>query len=132
MIVAKSENKFPNSIRYNGNGEFISCQTFKEDLFKDNSLNDIKIMKKFIVLLSVDDKGFLPLNKQGYKLDNTAVSTIETLNKKTNAVKDLFIDGIDVLANISDSSVKLFKNVKGVILNKTVAYPNNKTMVKYE
>ena len=136
LIVAKSENKFPNCIRYNtlfsdGNGEFISCQTFKEDLFKDHSLNDTIIMKKYIVLLSVDDKGFLPLNKQGYKLD-TAVSTIETLNKKTNIVKDLFIDSIDVLANISDASVKLFKNVKGVILNKTVSYPNNKIMVKYE
>ena len=89
-------------------------------------------MKKYIVLQSVDDKGFLPLNKQGYKLDNTAVSTIDTLNKKTNIVKDLFIDSIDVLANISDASVKLFKNVKGVILNKTVSYPNNKIMVKYE
>ena len=37
-----------------------------------------KNYEKFIFLLSVDDKGFLPFNKQGYKLDNTAVSTIET------------------------------------------------------
>jgi hypothetical protein len=29
-------------------------------------------------------------------------------------------------------SVKLFKNVEGIVLNKTISHPNKKTMVKYE
>ncbi len=29
-------------------------------------------------------------------------------------------------------SVKLFKNIKGVVLNKTISHPNQKIMVKYE
>jgi hypothetical protein len=64
----------------------ICCQTYSNDLFHDFDINDVVILKKFIVVLAVDDKGFLPLNKKGFKLDNTSVSTIEVSNKKDKKI----------------------------------------------
>jgi hypothetical protein len=136
MIVSKSENKFSNYNKFNtlfsdGNGEFICCQTYTNDLFHNFDINDVVILKKFIVILVVDDKGFLPLNKKGFKLDNTSVSTIEVSNKNDKTNIDLVVETIETLAN-DTVSVKLFKNVKGVVLNKTISHPNQKIMVKYE
>ena len=136
MIVTKSENKFSNYNKFNtlfsdGSGEFICCQTYTDDLFHDYNINDVVILKKFIVLLAVDDKGFLPLNKKGFKLDITTLSAIELSNNNDKKILDLVVETIETLANDTES-VKLFKTVKGVVLNKTISHPNQKTMVKYE
>ena len=99
MIVSKSENKFSNYNKFNtlfsdGNGEFICCQTYTNDLFHNFVINDVGFLKKFIVILAVDDKGFLPLNKKGFKLDNTSVSTIEVSNKNDKKNIDLVVETI--------------------------------------
>jgi hypothetical protein len=91
MIVSKSENKFSNYKKFNtlfsdGSGKFICCQTYTNDLFHDCDINDVVILKIFIVILAVDDKGFLPLNKNCFKLDNTFVSTIEVSNKNDKKI----------------------------------------------
>jgi len=108
IITSKGENKFTNNnTRYNTllrdeSGEFISCQTFNDDLFKNNELNDVVVLNKFIAIITVDHKYFLPLNKKGFKLETTSVSSIEILSKKNGSVQDLLIENIDMLANIEE------------------------------
>jgi hypothetical protein len=138
IITSKSENKFSNNkTRYNTllrdeSGEFISCQTYNDDLFKNNELNDVVVLNKFIAIITVDDKYFLPLNKKGFKLETTSVSSIEILSKKNGSVQELLIENIDMLANSDKDSVKLFKNIRAIVLNKTISHPNNKVLVKVE
>jgi hypothetical protein len=74
----------------------------------------------------------LPLNKKGLKLETTSVSSIEILSKKNGSVQDLLIENIDMLADIEEDSVKLFKNIRAIVLNKTILYPNSKVFVKVE
>ena len=70
IITSKSENKLKNTnTRYS-----TLLKTYNDDVFKNNELNDIVILNKFIVIISVDDKYFLPLNNKGFKLENTSVS----------------------------------------------------------
>ncbi len=138
IITSKSENKFTNNnTRYNKllgdeSGEFFSCQTYNDDIFKNNELNDVIVLNKFIAIITVDDKYFLPLNKKGLKLETTSVSSIEILSKKNGSVQDLLIENIDMLADIEEDSVKLFKNIRAIVLNKTILYPNSKVFVKVE
>ena len=70
--------------------------------------------------------------KKGLKLETTSVSSIEILSKKNGSVQDLLIENIDMLADIEEDSVKLFKNIRAIVLNKTILYPNSKVFVKVE
>ncbi len=62
-LQSKSENKFAPCTKYNAllhdGSEFIICQMFNDDLFKEFNVNDVLILQKFIAVIAVDDKGFL-------------------------------------------------------------------------
>ena len=133
-LQSKSENKFATCTRYNtllyDGCEFIICQMFNDDLFKEFNVNDVLSLQKFIAVIAVDDKGFLPLNTKGIKLEFTSTAKVE----KTCIIDkiDIVISNLNILKNIEQEKNKLFKSFKAIVLNKQITYPNNKTLVKYD
>jgi hypothetical protein len=88
-------------------------------------------LEKFIVLTSVDNKGVLPFNSNGYRLENTSVSKIK-ITKNTIKIKENIFNSIEKISNYETGVAKVFTSLQGIVLNKTTSCPNNKIMVKYE
>ncbi len=132
-LISKSENKFTtirfNTLFYDGE-EYIMSQIYNHDIFKEFSIGDTVILKKFIILTTVDDKIQIPLNKFGFKLDNTSISLIEKSTK--NVSFDMIINKLEIISNLDTNVVKFFNNLKGIVISKVVSYPNKKMLVKYE
>jgi hypothetical protein len=133
-IVSKTESTF-NSIRYNtlfyDGDEYITCQLYNDDLFRLNNVGDVITLEKFIVLTSVDNKGVLPFNSNGYRLENTSVSKIK-ITKNTIKIKENIFNSIEKISNYETGVAKVFTSLQGIVLNKSTSCPNNKIMVKYE
>ena len=90
-------------------------------------------MKKFIVLQNVINKSQLALNKNNYKLESMSLSTItiSPIQRAENLNNPDYLT-INTIRSYDISKTQIFKCLKGIVLSKTIATPDNKLMIKYE